>query len=58
MAFLKAHPEELELVKETADRIAHRTHSKFVMKQERLEIVEPDESERGSRSSQAALKFE
>jgi hypothetical protein len=42
MAFLKARREEVELVREAADRIAHRTHSKFVLNQDRLEIVDKD----------------
>jgi hypothetical protein len=42
MAFLKTQPEELDLVKQAAKRVAHRTHSKFVLKQELLETIADD----------------
>ena len=45
MAFLKTRSEELDLVKQAAERIAHRTHSKFVLKSELLEIVEEEQAE-------------
>jgi hypothetical protein len=42
MAFLKARPEEIEMVREAAGRIAHRTHSRFVLKQETSEAGHSD----------------
>jgi dihydroneopterin aldolase len=39
MPVAKIQREELNLVKEAAERVAHRTNSQFVIREERVEIT-------------------
>ncbi|MDO9058859.1 MAG: hypothetical protein Q7U92_07565, partial [Bradyrhizobium sp.] len=61
MAIVTPRRREFELVKEAAERVAHRTRSKFVWNEKQPEVLEKTSDDRevaGQSRSQPPVKFD